>query len=163
MPNINLDVHQQYAKGQADLEKWSKDYKMAPSQTGGIAGQTKILDLAPKYPALTSLLQTNQRVCWSGVKPPENYFIQKTDSYRIAPSLGSGEKIDANIAKIQEAELTHGVQPQAPEGKLPELDDLSSSQNLTDGQKLINVNLSVRDMNELIDYARGRMGQFLQG
>ncbi len=169
---IDLDVHKSYAHRQDDFEKWSKDLKMQPSQTRYIAGQTRILDLAPKYPELTRLLQTHQRVCWSAVKAPDNFYAQRSGSYRLAPSLGSSEKLDADIAKIEEVgqSLTQqglGVQKIQPANNDTfDLEDLNlppSSQTLSAPQTLVNVVRAVRDMNDLIDYARGRIGQFLQG
>ena len=130
-----------------------------------------ILDLAPKYPAMTLLMQTHQRTTWSNVKPPENFYAQRTDSRFIAVSLGPTEKLDDIVDRINQLEQDLGIE--APTST--KSDDLSadfdpdalelpqSAQSLSSGQTIANVVIAVRDANDAIDYVDSRVKQFLQG
>lgn len=169
----NLDsfqVSESFAQSTHEMEKWSKDFKVPISKAGAVPFD-RILDLAPKYPAMTLLMQTHQKTTWSNVKPPENFFSQRCDSRFIATSLGSCEKLDAVVETVEQVELERGIHTAAAAAP----DDLSadfdpdalelpqSAQNLSAGQRIANAALAVRDTNDAIEYVDSRVKQFLQG
>ncbi|MCH9609328.1 MAG: hypothetical protein S4CHLAM45_08000 [Chlamydiales bacterium] len=163
--NIGIGQHERYAQDQEMVEKFQEQYHMPPAGARYIAGQTKILDLVPKQPALELLMQTQKRKSWAQFKSPQNFYNQSYASQFIVPSLGPIEKQDADIARIRailEEEgdgQEEGDQPTEEE----EGDGQEEGDQPTEGEILLDLLMTVRDTNEMIDYVHSRIGQFLQG
>ena len=168
--NIDFNVHEQFAQHSAEVEKWSKDFQV-PISKAGFVPFDKVIDVAPKYPAMTQLMQTHQRTMWAGALAPEGFSSQRPNSRLTAISVGSSEMLDNVIDQINQVEQQHGISAPANIGQ----DDLSidfdpdaidipqSAQTLSPGQRIANVARAVRDTNDAIEYIYSRIKQFLQG
>ena len=163
--NYDIGAHERFAKDQEQVEAFTKKYQLPPSRAGTVVAQTKILDFIPKHSAIVLLMQTYQRKTWAKFTIPKNFHIQRMLSSYIAPSLGSYERQDADIHKI-EAFLRSKTGRVAPtrdkeeETKKQKRDDEAL---LEEGETIIELlDLGVKKINKEIDYVISRIHQFVQ-
>lgn len=143
----NYDVHDRYAKDQELVESFVKQYQLPPSRAGVVAIQTKVLDFIPKHSAIALLMQTHQKKTWAGFEPPPNFYMQRFSSSYVAPSLGSYEKQDADIHKV-ESFLKSRVEEQSV---------------FEQGESIIQLlDFGIKRTNQEIDYIFSRIHQFVQ-
>lgn len=170
--NYDASTHERFARDQQEVEAFRKQYHLPPSGGGQIASaQTRVLDFIPKHPAMVLLLQTFQRKNWAGFVIPKNYYLQRFASSYVAPSLGSKERQDADIQRL-EAYLkrkTHGRfvrgQRDQEEGgqKRQEQEGQEEHEIVEEGEILMNLlEKGVQETNTMVDYVYARMHQFVQ-
>lgn len=143
MYNIGIGAHDRYASDQQAVSEFRKQYHMPVSDTNFMSGQTKVLDLVPKHPAVSLLMQTYRKKTWARFRVPHDFHSQRFASRYIAPSLGPPEKQDADIRRINAA--------------------IKDNPDDTSGEILNGMLSQVKETNEMIDYVQSRMKQFIQG
>jgi hypothetical protein len=164
--SYDVTTHERYAYDQQNIEAFRKQYHLSPSGARLVAIQTKILDFVPKHPAIVLLMQTYQRKMWARFMIPKNYYLQRFASSYVAPSLGSKEKQEADIHRL-EAYLqrkTRGHFGRGREGEEKEGEEESEEDKMIhEGEALINlIEKGVQETNTLVDYIFARMHQFVQ-
>ncbi len=165
--SYDITTHERYAHDQQEVEAFRKQYHLTPSGAGIVAVQTKILDFVPKHPAIVLLMQTYQRKMWARFAIPKNYYLQRFASSYVAPSLGSKERQDADVHKLETFlnRKTHGRferKEGEEEKKLPP-GNRDEAVMIEEGVALINLlEHGVKETNEMIDYVIARMHQFVQ-
>lgn len=140
--------HERYARDQNEIEAFRKQYHLPPSGARQIALQTKVLDFIPKHSAIGLLMQTYQGKTWARFEVPKNYHNQRFLTSKIAPSLGSPEKQEADIQKLESF-----VESRAPVEKLTQAEVDALKDLLQKG---------VMETNEMVDFVFSRMHQFIQ-
>jgi hypothetical protein len=166
--SYDIAAHERFARDQQEIDAFRKQYHLPPSGAKLVAVQTKILDFVPKHPATDLLMQTHQRKMWVRFTIPQNYYLQRFASSYVAPSLGSKEKQDADIYRL-EAYLkrkTHGrfVHAKREEEKEEEKEEGGEEEEMIhEGEALIHLlEKGVKETNELVDFVFSRMHQFVQ-
>lgn len=148
--SYDITTHERFAHDQQQAEAFRKQYHITPSGARQVAVHTTVLDFIPKHPAVVLLMQTYQRKMWANFSIPKNYYLQRFASSYVAPSLGSKEKQNADINRL-EAFIKKRTQSRTS----PEL--------LREGETLINLlEKGVKETNDMIDYVIARMHQFIQ-
>lgn len=174
--SYEVTTHERFARDQQEIEAFRKQYHMPPSRAGIVAVQTKILDFVPKHPAIVLLMQTYQRKMWARFMIPKNYYLQRFASSYVAPSLGSKERQEADMHKLEAyiKRKTRGrfdrkqrdeqrQQEQGQDQKRQERGTLAEEEIMEEGEALINLlEHGVKETNEMIDYVIARMHQFVQ-
>lgn len=161
--SYDVTSHERFAKDQEEIEAFRKQYHVPPSGAGIIAIQTKILDFVPKHSAIVLLMQTFQRKMWAGLKFPKNFHLQRFRSSHVAPSLGSSEKQTADVKRL-EAYLKQKTNGRFVRKEKKDQENQPEDQEIIEeGETLINLlEKGVLETNEMVDYAYGRMHQFVQ-
>lgn len=143
---LDIGIHVQYARRTQFNEEIQHEYRL--SEAGTVPAQTAVVDLHPR-PADLDLLMgvTTSHAPWAYFFPPQRFFSQRRSPFafhRIAPSLGSEEQQEADIAKLQ------SVKCSTPEMK-------------HERGVLMKFFEQIEDLNDMIGFIVGRIGQFLQG
>lgn len=173
--SYDITTHERFARDQQEVEAFRKQYHIPPSRARMIAVQTQVLDFIPKHPALVLLMQTYQRKMWSSIMIPQNYYTQRFASSYVAPSLGTVEKQDADVHKIQAfvKNQTRGRKVLRKERrdekeKREELEGNKGEKTqdellLEEGEAIVEmIEKGVQETNGMIDYIISRMHQFVQ-
>jgi hypothetical protein len=170
--SYDITTHERFARDQQEVEAFRKQYHLPPGGARAIAVQTKILDFVPKHPAIVLLMQTYQRKMWARFMIPKNYYLQRFSSSYVAPSLGSKERQEADIQRLEaylkrktrgrfvrrKEEEQEGEQQQEREGGRGDEEEM-----IHEGEALIAMlEKGVKETNELVDYIFARMHQFVQ-
>jgi len=171
--SYDITTHERFARDQQEVEEFRKQYHLPPSGARAVAVQTRILDFIPKHPAIALLMQSHQRKMWARFAIPKNYYLQRFASSYVAPSLGSKERQDADIHRL-EAYLkrkTHGrfvhrerreEQEQEKEGR-DQKKKGDEEAMIDEGEALIHLlEKGVKETNEMVDFIFARMHQFVQ-
>ncbi|MFZ0565631.1 MAG: DUF5399 family protein [Chlamydiales bacterium] len=153
--SYDIATHEQFARAQQEIEAFRRQYHIAPSEAKGVAVQTKVLDFVPKHGAVVLLMQSYQRKLWARFMLPPGYYTQRATSPYIAPSLGSREKQDADIKRLQLYVRKRAAKPFGRE---------EEEQGETDEAAILVELLEkgVKETNEMIDFVISRMHQFIQ-
>jgi hypothetical protein len=163
--SYDISTHERFARDQQEIEAFRKQYHIPPGGARLVAVQTRILDFVPKHPAIVLLWQTYKRKMWAGFRIPEKYYLQRFASSYIAPSLGSKEKQDADINRL-EAFLKRKTNGLFERGlNLEKNQSLNSEEKkmINEGEALISLlEKGVKEPNELVDIIFARMHQFVQ-
>ncbi len=167
--SYDITTSERFARDQQQVEAFRRQYHIPPSGARQVAVQTTILDFIPKHPAIALLMQTYQRKIWARFMIPKNYYMQRFASSYVAPSLGTQEKQEADIHRL-EAYLkrkTHGrfVRRKEREEKGDEerREHTEEEEMVEEGETLITLlEIGVKETNDLIDYIVARMHQFIQ-
>jgi hypothetical protein len=165
--SYDITTHERFARDQQEIEAFRKQYHIPPSRAKLIAVQTRVLDFIPKQPAVALLMQTYQRKMWARFMIPKNYYTQRFTSSYVAPSLGTTEKQDADIHKIQAfiKNQTRGrlVRRKEERGDQGERERSRDEELMDEGETLIEMmEKGVKETNEMIDFVIARMHQFVQ-
>lgn len=168
--SYDVTTHERFARDQQEIEAFRKQYHIPPSGARQIAVQTRILDFVPKHPAVVLLMQTYQRKMWARFMIPKNYYLQRFSSSHVAPSLGSAERQDADIHRL-EAYLKRKTQgrfvrkkdEENKEGEKDQRQRREEEEVIHEGEALIDLlEKGVKETNEMVDYVFARMHQFIQ-
>lgn len=165
--SYDITTHERFARDQEEVEAFRKQFHIPAGGARLVPVQTRILDFIPKHPAIVLLMQTYQRKMWASFNIPKNYYLQRFSSSHIAPSLGSSEKQEADIHRL-EAFLKrkthgrfvrkHGEQEGEKEGKTRDEKEM-----MKQGEVLITLlEKGVKETNEMVDFVFARMHQFIQ-
>lgn len=143
---LDLAIHVQYARRTEFIEAVRGQYHL--EEADRIPAQAMVVDIYPRVSEMDLLLGVARTYApWAYFFPPKRFFSQRRTSFsrfRVAPTLGSLEDQDADAAKVA------AVVPKSPEE--------------AEEKELISKCLSeIENINELIGFVIGRIGQFLQG
>ena len=151
MPGVTIDkfdigIYIQYARRTELMEQVRQQYHMPEAQ--GVPAQTLIIDIYPRLSELELLMGViTVHTPWAYFFPPKRYPFQRRSPFafhRIIPIFGSldGQK--------EEEEKLNSVQCETAE---------------EEGEKKILQSCfkQIEQINELLHYIGGRIGQFLQG
>ena len=151
MPAVTIDrldigIYIQYARRMQMLEQVQKQYHL--NEAGTIPAQALIVDLYPKLSELDLLLGVGTTLApWAYFVPPKNFSYQRRSSFafhRILPVFGR-----------QDAEKDE-------EEKLDQV--VCESEEEEDEKKTLRKCIrKVKEINDLLRFIGGRIGQFLQG
>lgn len=160
--SYDITTHERFARDQEEVEAFRKQYHI-PIGGARLAIQTRVLDFIPKHPAIVLLMQTYQRKMWASFNIPKNYYLQRFSSSHIAPSLGSSEKQEADIHRL-EAFLKRKTQGRFIRKNRDQEDGNRDEKEMMDqGEVLITLlEKGVKETNEMVDYVFARMHQFIQ-
>ncbi len=165
--NIDVTTHERFARDQLAVEAFRKQYHVPSTGERTIAIQTKILDYVPKHPAISLLLQVYQKKTWALFGVPKNFYEQRFTSSYIAPSLGSQDKLNADIQKI------HGFVKQKTAGRVREKEERqrdereqkkkSEEEEIFEEGEIISELLEkgVKETNAMVDFVIAKMHQFV--
>jgi len=159
--SYDITTHERFARDQQEIEAFRQQYHVPPSGARLIAIQTKVLDFIPKHTAIALLFQIYQKKTWARFAIPKNFHNQRFLSSYVAPSLGSKEKQDADIHKVEAILKRLGKDRR---GKQQQQDDESEGDEASEEGELIIQLLEkgVKETNEMVDYVIARMHQFIQ-
>lgn len=169
--SYDITTHERFARDQQEIEAFRKQYHIPPSRAGIVAVQTKVLDFIPKHSAVSLLLQTYQRKMWARFMIPPNYYTQRFSSSYVAPSLGTAEKLDADVFRLEAylKKRTRGrfVKRRDEEEKgrdEPERNKkYEEEEMIEEGVTLITLlEDGVKETNQMVDFVIARMHQFIQ-
>lgn len=143
---LDIAIHIQYAYRTELIEQIREQYHL--EEADSIPPQTLVVDIYPRVSEMDLLLGVARaHAPWAYFYPPKRYFSQRRASFasfRVAPSLGSLEKQQADAAKLA------AVSCKSPE---EEEERTILSRCLEE----------IENINDLIGFVVGRIGQFLQG
>ena len=136
--DLSIDDHNIYAvsKSLEDKDLLSSSSSVA-SQVRTQEGRSTFIEQA------TIIVQSDKKSSWAAIETPKGYFSQKNRlfSYILIPSIGSDEKLEILMQKIQDL-------PNAPSEEITTLMNL-----LKDIQKFISD----------LTYIKSKMNEFKQG
>jgi hypothetical protein len=151
MPSITIDrldigIYIQYARRMQLVEQIEAQYHYKDATT--IPASALIVDLYPKLTELDLLLGVGTTLApWAYFYPPNAFSAQRRSAFafhRLAPIFG---KSDAEILE---------------EKKLDEI-ECSSDEEESEKSAIRGCLKKLKELNELVRYIGGRIGQFLQG
>lgn len=143
---LDIAIHIQYARRTELVESIRREYHL--EEADSIPPQTLVVDLSQRMTEMDLLLGVMRTYApWAYFYPPKQYFSQRRPafaSYRVAPSLGSIEKQQSDAEKLANVKC---ASPEEEEERTILSDCLSA----------------IEEINDLIGFIIGRIGQFLQG
>ena len=143
---LDIAVHVQYARRTEMVETIRQEYRF--EQAGAVEQHALTVALSQQMSQMDLLLGVMRTYApWAYFYPPKRYFSQRRPSfvsYRVAPSLGSLEKQQSDTEKLENVKCKD-----AEEEK--ERSILSECLG------------AIEEINDLIGFVVGRIGQFLQG
>lgn len=143
---LDIAIHMQYARRVEFVEAVHGQYHL--QEADSIPAQTMVVDIYPRLSEMDLLLGVPRTWApWAFFFAPKRFFRQRRHSFarhRVAPALGSLDKSEEDLDLINSVEVTT---PQQQEEKT-----------------LIQTALKqINEINDMIGFVVGRMGQFLQG
>lgn len=143
---LDIAVHMQYARRMEFVEAVQGQYHLEEART--IPAQTLVVDIYPRLSEMDLLLGVSRTYApWAYFYPPKGFFKQRRHSFarhRMAPALGSLDKAEAD------GDLVASIETNTPEEE--------------EEKNLLQAALKqIDEINDLIGFVLGRMGQFLQG
>ena len=168
--SYDITTHERFARDQQEIVAFGKQFHIPPSRAKMIAVQTRVLDFIPKHPALVLLMQTYQRQMWARFMIPKNYYTQRFTSSYVAPSLGTIDKQNADIHKVQaflknqtRGRLIRRKEERKDQDEGEEGERNRDEQLIDEGEAIIEMmEKGVKETNEMIDFIISRMHQFIQ-
>ena len=151
MPAVTIDkfdigIYIQYARRTELIEQVRQQYHMPEAQ--GVPAQTLIVDIYPKLSELDLLMGVATiRAPWAYFFPPKRYPAQRRSPFafhRIIPIFGSDEGQEKEEEKLNDIEC--------------ETEEEEAEKSLIKA-----CFKQIGEINELMRYIGGRIGQFLQG
>jgi len=151
MPAVTIDrldigIYVQYARRMQLIEQIQEQYHL--KEASNVPAQALIIDLYPKLSELDLLLGVGSTVTpWAFFYPPKEFEFQRRSPFafhRIIPIL-----VDADAEKQEEEKLDR--------------EECSSDEEEEERAVLKTCLKKIRQINELLRYVGGRVGQFLQG
>ena len=162
--NIDITTHERFARDVQAVEAFRRQYHVPTTGERTIVAQTKILDFIPKHTAIVLLLQMYQKKTWALFAVPKHFYEQRLTSSYIAPSLGSTEKLNADIQKL------HAFVKQKTKDKIRENEDReqrdrkkSEEEEILEEGEIISLLLEkgVKETNSMVDFVISKMHQFV--
>lgn len=166
--SYDITTHERFARDQQEVEAFRLQYHVPPSGARLIAAQSKVLDFIPKHTAVALLFQTYQRKTWARFAIPKNFHNQRFLSSYVAPSLGTKEKQNADIQRIESYLKQKRKGKALPLGEKGEEERKEKRKNeeeeiLDEGELIITLlEKGVKETNEMVEYIIARMHQFIQ-
>jgi Family of unknown function (DUF5399) len=168
--SYDITTHERFARDQQQVEAFRKQYHIPPSGARQVAVQTTVLDFIPKHPAIVLLMQTYQQKIWARFEIPRNYYLQRFAASYVAPSLGTKEKQDADIHRLEaylkrktRGRFVRRQEREEKEQKEQQRGNQEEEAIIEEGEVLIQLlEKGVKETNEMIDYIFARMHQFIQ-
>ncbi len=151
MPAVTIDrldigIYIQYARRMQLLEQVQEQYHLREATT--VPAQALIVDLYPKLSELDLLLGVGTTVApWAYFFPPLNYPAQRRSSFafhRIIPIFGESDAEEKEEKKLDEVAC-------------------SSEDEEEEKSAIRGCIRKIKEINTLLRYIGGRIGQFLQG
>lgn len=152
MPAVTIDrldigIYIQYARRTQLIEQVRQQYHLA--EAGVIPAQALIVDLYPKLSELEILLGLGTTIApWAYFFPPKTYSSQRRSPFafhRILPIFGNS----SDAEKEEEEKLN--------------LIPISSKEEEEEKMSIKNALHKIGEINGLLRFIGGRVGQFLQG
>lgn len=108
--SLGVGPSEDYARAEERFKEFRETYHIPPSAAGIVAFQTVIRDLVPKPSAIDLLMGTFKKwKPWSLFEIPPNFNTQpRSRSHYVVPSLGSREKQEADVHKLETIIKTSG-------------------------------------------------------
>lgn len=164
--NIDISTHERFARDLQAVEAFRKQYHVPATGERTIAIQTKILDFIPKHPAITLLLQIYQKKTWALFGVPDKYYEQRWSTSYVAPSLGSTDKVNADLQKIEAYVKSKGGKIRRKEEEEEEDGKQQrgkEEEELSEEGQIISALLEkgVKETNEMVDFVIAKMHQFV--
>ncbi len=151
MPAVTIDrldigIYIQYARRTQLIEQVQQQYHLR--EAGSIPAQALIVDLYPKLSELDLLLGVGTTLApWAYFFPPKSYTRQRQSPFafhRILPIFG-----DTDAEEEEEKKLEQIV--------------CSDEEEEEEKGAIIKCIRKIKEINELMKFIGGRIGQFLQG
>ena len=151
MPAVTIDhldigIYIQYARRMQLVEQIQQQYHLR--EAGTVPAQALIVDLYPKLSELDLLLGVGTTVApWAYFFPPKDFAYQRRSSFafhRIMPVFGRADAEEEQEKKLEEIEC---------DSEEEEEEKAASKGCLK----------KVKELNALLRFIGGRIGQFLQG
>jgi hypothetical protein len=143
---LDLQVYFQYARWTEYIENVNKEFRLKEAES--IPAQTQVVDISPKLSHLDLLLGVAVFMTpWAYFLPPKKFNLQRRSPFsfsRVAPSLGSAEKQEADMARLA--------------GEI-----CQTKEEEVEKAVLLNCLGNLEKLNSLLSFIVGRIGQFLQG
>jgi hypothetical protein len=156
MPAVTIDkfdigIYIQYARRTQLIEQVMSQYHMR--EAGGVPAQALIVDLYPKLAELDLLLGiATLSSPWAYFYAPRSYSTQRRSPFafhRVIPSLGQRQK-DEDEEQKKDEEIIEEMECRTPEEERE--------------RKVLRACFrQIEEINSLLRYIGGRIGQFLQG
>jgi hypothetical protein len=157
MPALTIDrfdigIYIQYARRTQLIEQVLSQYHMR--EAGSVPAQALIVDLYPKLAELDLLLGvTTLGAPWAYFYAPKSYSSQRRSPFafhRVVPIIGEREKQDDGEEPKHEEEILEEMACKTPEEERE--------------RKVLKACFrQIEEINSLLRYIGGRIGQFLQG
>lgn len=149
MPTIDklpIEIYFEYARHTDTVERIQEEFHL--KEASSIPTQTQVVDIFPRRSALDSILE-GARVHnpWAYFTAPKKFRFQRRSPFsfsRVAPSLGSEAKLEADIAKLDGLECP-------------------SEEEQVEKGVIMKCLERLEKLNSWLGFIIGRMGQFLQG
>lgn len=143
---LDLAIHIQYARRTQFIEEVNEEYRL--KEANFVQPQIQILDLYPRISEMDLLLGVITRhTPWAYFYPPKQFNTQRRSPFafhRVVPSLGSTETQEADQAKVEDYEC-------------------KSAEEKEEKKTMLAFFKKIDEINDLIGFVIGRVGQFLQG
>jgi hypothetical protein len=144
--NFSTGVYEHFARQSVYVESVNKYYQLDKDAT--IPPQTHVVTSDPRLSHLDRLMGSPARYkSWAMIREPQGFNEQRKTPFsmaRVAPALGSADAQDARLARVQ------GVPTKTRQEK-------HESATITTAFERI------ENLNMMLDFTIGRIGQFLQG
>jgi hypothetical protein len=143
---LDIGIHIQYARRTEFVERINAQYRL--HEASSIPSQLQVVDLYPRMSELDILMGVIPRLApWALFLPPDKFNLQRHSPFaffRVAPMLGSLDKHDSDVAKLKRTKC-------------------KSKKKKKEKKTLLALFETVEEINDLIGFVIGRVGQFLQG
>lgn len=162
--NIDITTHERFARDLQAVEAFRKQYHVPATGERTIVAQTKILDFIPKHTAIVLLLQMYQKKTWALFAVPKHFYEQRYTSSYIAPSLGSTDKLNADIQKLQAfvKQKTAGKILEKEEQRRDQREKSEEEEILEEGQIISQLlEKGIKETNAMVDFVISKMHQFV--
>jgi len=159
MPGITIDnfdigIYIQYARRTQLVEQVIQQYHLR--EAGAVSAQALIVDLYPKLAELDLLLGVSTlSTPWAYFYAPKSYSSQRRSPFafhRVVPIIGEDER-----------EREHGGQQGKKDEEILEEIPCKSPEDEGERKVLRACFRQIEEINSLLRYIGGRIGQFLQG
>ena len=151
MPSVTIDhldigIYIQYARRMQLVEQVREQFHL--HEATSIPASALIVDLYPKLTELDLLLGVGTTLApWALFYPPKDFSVQRRSSFafhRLAPIFGASD------AEIEEEKKLQAI-------------ECDSEEEEEEKNTILHCIKKLKELNELLRYIGGRIGQFLQG
>jgi hypothetical protein len=143
---LDIAIHVQYARRTQFIEEVNEEYRL--QEANFVQPQIQVIDLYPRISEMDLLLGIIARhTPWAYFYPPKQFNSQRRSPFafhRVVPSLGSTKDQEEDTAKA-EAQVCNTTE-EKEEKKI-----------------ILAFFKTIDEINDLIGFVIGRVGQFLQG
>ena len=144
--NLDIEIYKQYAMRTEFVEQVTKQYHL--TEAAHIPPHTVVIQQTPMLTQLDLLLGVVTLLTpWAHFLPPKKFTSRRKSSFsfsKITPSLGSTDKQESDSLKLE----------QFPCSSYAEKEERNILKKCLD---------NIRNLNDMLGFVIGKMGQFLQG